>query len=175
MRPGAPGLPDFRTTPGRYMAELPPGTGTGSIMVHVWVPRSRAWVVVAASVELAYRIRPSGRTYMCGYSGMLKRALVNCVQVLVVGSYSSGISAMHVKHEIAPETTSTRPSGRVVAFGYHRGYAMGAAAIQDFVTGSNRLTSGIPTPPDVCPPTTSAVPLARRAGAAQKMLLALGT
>src|SRR5713101_8226596 len=109
---------------------------------------------------------------------MLSWALPNWVQVLVVGAYTSGMSPMHVKHVVDPDTTSTRPSGRVVAVGYHRGKAIEEAGLQVFVTGSRRLASGIPTPPPVpstCPPTMNALPSARSAGAAQKMLSALGT
>src|SRR5713101_9362672 len=101
---------------------------------------------------------------------MLSWALLNWVQVLVVGSYTSGMSPMHVKHVVDPDTTSTRPSGRVVAVGYHRGNAIGARAPQVLVTGSNRLTSGIPTNavPE-CPPATNALPSVMRTGPAQKM------
>src|SRR6266852_2848331 len=109
---------------------------------------------------------------------MLSWALPNWVQVLVVGSYTSGMSPLHVKHVVAPDTTSTRPSGRVVAVGYQRGKAMGESGLQVFVTGSNRFASGMPTPPLVpstCPPTINALPSARSAGAAQKTLSVLGT
>src|SRR5882724_7351510 len=71
IRPGAPGLPDLRITPGRYIAELPPATAFRSIMVQRCVPRSSAWVAMTPSVELAYRIRPSGKTNIWGYKGML--------------------------------------------------------------------------------------------------------
>jgi hypothetical protein len=175
IRLGAPGLPVFRITPGRYIAELPPGTALGSIIVQVWVPRSSAWVGTTPVVALAYRIRPSGRTNIWGYSGMLSWALPNWVQVLVVGSYTSGTSPMHVIHVVDPDTTSTRPSARVVAVGYHRGKAIGEAGLHVFVTGSKRLASGIPTPVEACPPTMNALPSARSAGAAQKMLSGLRT
>ncbi len=81
----SPGVPDLRTCPGRYMTALPPGTGTGSIMVQVWVARSRAWVVVLASSEPAYSTRPSGSWNMYGYSGIFKAALVSMVHELAVG------------------------------------------------------------------------------------------
>src|SRR4030095_1853145 len=66
IRPGAPGLPDFKITPGRYIAELPPATAKGSIRVQVCVAMSSAWVWIVPSLELAYRTRPSGRTNMWG-------------------------------------------------------------------------------------------------------------
>src|SRR2546425_12994234 len=80
IRLGAPGLPAFNTTPGRYMTELPPGTTTGSMVVHVCVARSSARVTTVASEALAYRTRPSGSTNMCGYIGMYRRALSSVVQ-----------------------------------------------------------------------------------------------
>src|SRR4051794_2539850 len=106
---------------------------------------------------------------------MLKLALPNCVQVLVAGLYSSGISPMHVKQVVEPPTTSTRPSERVVAVGYQRGKAIGASELQVLETGLNRLTSGMPTPAAACPPASSALPSAMTAGAEQKMLSTLGT
>src|SRR5262245_33833513 len=84
---------------------------------------------------------------------------------------------MHVKQVVEPDATSTRPSDRVTAVGYHLGNAIGARALQVLVTGSNRLTSGIPVPPPSaeCPPATSALPSAMRTGPAQKMLSTEGT
>src|SRR4030095_4394013 len=52
---------------------------------------------------------------------------------------------------------------------------MGARALQVLVTGSNLLTSGIPTPPPACPPATSTRPSVMRTGPEQKMLSAAGT
>src|SRR5262245_60203871 len=52
---------------------------------------------------------------------------------------------------------------------------MGAREVQVFVTGSNRLTSGIPTPPLECPPANSALPSVMRTGPEQKMLSDEGT
>src|SRR5262245_56967986 len=107
---------------------------------------------------------------------MLSRAPLSCVHVLVVGLYNSGMSPRQVEQVVDPDTTSTRPSGRVVAVGYHRGNAMGAKAPQVLVTGSNRLTSGIPTNavPE-CPPAINALPSVMRTGPAQKMLSVEGT
>src|SRR4029079_4903686 len=53
MRPGAPGLPDFMITPGRYITELPPATATVSTIVHVCAAMSSTRVWITASVELA--------------------------------------------------------------------------------------------------------------------------
>ena len=61
---GSVEVPDFNTFPGRYMAELPPSTGVGSTIDHVWVATLRTRVTMASSAVAAARTRPSGRTNM---------------------------------------------------------------------------------------------------------------
>src|SRR5690242_15551461 len=106
---------------------------------------------------------------------MLSSAAASCVHVLVAGSYSSGMSPMQVMQVVEPDATSTRPSASVTAVGYQRWNAIGANDAHAFVTGSNRLTSGIPTPAEECPPAMRTLPSPMCTGPEQKMLSAAGT
>ena len=48
---------------------------------------------------------------------------------MVTGSYTSGTSAIHVSHVVAPEVTRILPSGSVVAVGYQRRNAMSGSLV----------------------------------------------
>src|SRR5262249_9232735 len=63
---GSVEVPVFTTLPGRYIAELPPSTATGSTTDQVCVARSSTWLTMASSAVLAARTRPSGSTNICG-------------------------------------------------------------------------------------------------------------
>src|SRR4030095_11051948 len=77
---------------------------------------------------------------------------------------------MHASQSIAPETTSTRPSGRRVPVGYQRPTAMDAIDDQVRVDGSKMFVSGSPQKLPRWPPTTITRPSASRQCPAQKML-----
>src|SRR5690348_11775915 len=86
---------------------------------------------------------------------MLRVAVVRSVQVFVFGSYTSGTCTRSVEDVFAPEVTSTRPSARVVAVGYQRGWCIGARVCHVSVAGLNAVMVVVPRPPLVeVPPTT---------------------
>src|SRR6185369_15276464 len=117
--PSSQAAPDFITLPGRYITELPPSSGLGSIVVHVCVVRSSTRVGITSSDEATCTTRPSGSTNMCGYCvGIAVLAPGSWVHVFATGSYTSGICATHVLHVVWPPAARTRPSPRVMTVGY---------------------------------------------------------
>src|SRR3954471_3409891 len=72
----------------------------------------------------------------------------------------------------APEVTSARPSGRVVAVGYHRRYAMFGSGVHFCVLGSKMLAMAEPMKLESthsCPPATRTRPSASTVWPEQKM------
>src|SRR3954468_16519350 len=80
---------------------------------------------------------------------------------------------MHVVHVVAPDVTRMRPSGSVVAVGYHRRCDISGIAVHCCVDELNRLAFCRPMMPlaESWPPATSTRPSASVAVPVQKMLL----
>src|SRR5581483_282913 len=91
------------------------------------------------------KILPFGRTKVSGYSSSVTSEVETAIldQVLVAGSYTSGVFAQVVA-VMLPLKASTRPSGSVLTLGYQRAYCMNAPWAQLLVSGLNRLMFLIP-------------------------------
>src|SRR3989442_15585393 len=78
----------------------------------------------------ATKTLPSGCRKAAGYQPTCSGAPPSAVQVLVPGSKTSGYTAFG-SVSVLPPITTTRPSARVTALGYHRAWFMFAMRVHD--------------------------------------------